>query len=323
MNEGDKMRKQYVLFFLTCIMLLTSCDAAKEEITEEKKLGKQEIWTYFVNQDKTELVIKPYKVDDSEDIQDQVEGLMEHLQNVRVNEEYQSPVPKGITFVEDDIKLKQGKIELKFEIVYDQIDAETMLFFKTCVAKSLLQLKNVYKVAISLTDITNPDPDTATVTENFDEESFNLSFGNANGYSQKGTIILYFANQAGDMLKEYHKVVEISNNTSLARIVVESLIEGPQQEGYIVTIPQNTAIRNISVKDGICYIDFSDEFYNTDNPLKNDVIIYAIVNSLCELPTVSKVQFLKNGEKIPFYRASMPFDGIFERNLDLIEQEDM
>ncbi|MDE5779581.1 MAG: GerMN domain-containing protein, partial [Lachnospiraceae bacterium] len=50
---------------------------------------------------------------------------------------------------------------------------------------------------------------------------------------------------------------------------------------------------------------------------------YAIVNSLCELPTVSKVQFLKNGEKMHFYRATMPFDGIFERNLDLIEQEDV
>lgn len=317
------MRKQYVIFFLACIMLLTACGPAKEETTEETKLGKQEIWAYYVNQEKTDLVVKPYKVDDKAEIQEQVKGLMEHLQNVKVNEEYQSPIPKGITFVENDIKIKQGKIELEFQIVYDQIDAETLLFFKACVAKSFLQLKNVYKVAISLTDITNSDPDTATVTENFDEESFNLSFGNANGYSQKGTIILYFANAEGDLLREYHKVVEISNNTSLAKIVVESLIEGPQQEGYTVTIPQNTTIQNISVKDGICYIDFSDEFYNTDNPLKNDVIIYAIVNSLCELPTVSKVQFLKNGEKMPFYRATMPFDGIFERNLDLIEQEDM
>ncbi|MDE5777936.1 MAG: GerMN domain-containing protein, partial [Lachnospiraceae bacterium] len=295
------MRKQYVIFFLACIMLLTACGAAKEETTEETKLGKQEIWAYYVNQEKTDLVVKPYKVNDKAEIQEQVKGLMEHLQNVKVNEEYQSPIPKGITFVENDIKIKQGKIELEFQIVYDQIDAETLLFFKACVAKSFLQLKNVYKVAISLTDITNSDPDTATVTENFDEESFNLSFGNANGYSQKGTIILYFANAEGDLLREYHKVVEISNNTSLAKIVVESLIEGPQQEGYTVTIPQNTTIQNISVKDGICYIDFSDEFYNTDNPLKNDVIIYAIVNSLCELPTVSKVQFLKNGEKMPFY----------------------
>lgn len=317
------MRKQYVIFFLACIMLLTACGLAKEETTEETKLGKQEIWAYYVNQEKTDLVVKPYKVDDKAEIQEQVKGLMEHLQNVKVNEEYQSPIPKGITFVENDIKIKQGKIELEFQIVYDQIDAETLLFFKACVAKSFLQLKNVYKVAISLTDITNSDPDTATVTENFDEESFNLSFGNANGYSQKGTIILYFANAEGDLLREYHKVVEISNNTSLAKIVVESLIEGPQQEGYTVTIPPNTTIQNISVKDGICYIDFSDEFYNTDNPLKNDVIIYAIVNSLCELPTVSKVQFLKNGEKMPFYRATMPFDGIFERNLDLIEQEDV
>ena len=41
-----------------------------------------------------------------------------------------------------------------------------------------------------------------------------------------------------------------------------------------------------------------------------------------ELPAISKVQFLKNGEKVQFYRETLPFDGVFERNLDIIEQED-
>jgi germination protein M len=180
----------------------------------------------------------------------------------------------------------------------------------------------VETVAISLTDLANNDPETATSTENFDADSFVMSFGNNNGYQQKGNIVLYFANESGEALKEYRKSIEISNNTSLAAVVVEALIEGPKQEGYQATIPENTTIRNISVKDSICYIDLSDEFYDMDNSLRNDIIVYSIVNSLAELPTVSKVQFLHNGEKQSFFRETMPFDGLFERNLDLIEQED-
>jgi len=100
------------------------------------------------------------------------------------------------------------------------------------------------------------------------------------------------------------------------------LIHGPEKEGYTATLSDEIKINNISVNDGICYVDLSDEFYDTSNPLKNDIIVYSVVNSLVELPTVSKVQFLKNGEKQLFFRESMPFDEIFERNLDIVEQEE-
>lgn len=317
------MKQKCLMIILSFLLLLTACGREKTPATEEKELSSGQVWVYCVNAEKTEIIAEPFDIDDSEEIRQQADGLIKYLSGVETNEEYQSPIPPGITYVEGDIEPQQDRIRVGFQIAYEQVDAETLLFFKACVAKTLLQLQNINKVTIALTDIANADPETATVTETFDPESFNLSFGDADGYTQKGTINLYFANETGEMLKEYHKVVEISNNSSLARIVVESLIEGPKQEGYMATISKETAIRNISVKDGICYIDFSDEFYNTDNPLKNDVIIYSIVNSVCELPTVSKVQFLKNGEKQPFYRETMSFDGIFERNLDLIEQEEI
>lgn len=316
------MKRNYFVIMLCCMLLLTGCGKEQKVTTNEVKLGSQEIWGYYVNINETEIVAKPCKLNDRDEIRVQVDHMIDLLSDVEKNDEYQSPIPEGITYVEKNIEQKQDKIQVEFEIVYDQVNAEALLFFKTCVAKTLLQLKDVDTVAISLTDIANNDPETATVTESFDEESFNLSFGDANGYSQKGTITLYFADETGELLKEYHKVVEISNNSSLARIVVESLISGPQQEGYMATVSGKTSIQNISVKDNICYIDLSEEFYDTDNPLKNDIIVYSIVNSLCELPTVSKVQFLKNGEKQPFYRETMPFDGIFERNLDLIKQEE-
>ena len=209
-----------------------------------------------------------------------------------------------------------------FNVIYDNISAESLLFFKGCIAKTLLQLDGVDKVSISMTDIASQDSETATVSEMFDEESFIMSFGDAIGNKQKGTIVLYFANEKGDALKEYRKSVEISNTSSLGRTVVESLIEGPQREGYRATISEGTTIQNIAVKDGIYYVDLSEKFYNNDNPLKNDIIVYSIVNSLVDLPTISKVQFLKNGEKVQFYRETLPFDGLFERNLDIIEQED-
>ena len=55
-----------------------------------------------------------------------------------------------------------------------------------------------------------------------------------------------------------------------------------------------------------------------------DVIsVYSVVNSLCELPTISKVQFLIDGEKQEFYRENMPLDGMFEFSDEwVIEREE-
>ena len=213
-------------------------------------------------------------------------------------------------------------MKISFNVMYESIDAEGLLFFKTCVAWTVLQLDEVDSISIALTDLANEDMDTATTVETFDRGSFTMNLGDKSGYKQSGTIVLYFANESGDALKEYQQTVEISNTTSLARVVVESLIQGPEEAGYTATLSDEVKINNISVNNSICYVDLSEEFYDTANPLKNDIIVYSVVNSLVELPTVSKVQFLKNGEKLQFFRETMPFDGIFERNLDIVEREE-
>ncbi len=322
------MKKIYLLFMLLLVGVLVGCGEDEVEQEEPANLRPNQIYAYFVNMDKTDLVPVAYTLKYTRNITAETDGLMKYLSeggqkaNVSKQAEFQVPVPEGITYKGCRPGDHTDAIEVSFDIVYDSVDAESLLFFKGCVVKTLIQLEDVEWVTIQLTDVTNSDPETATVSENFDADSFAMSFGSENGYSQKGTIVLYFANNTGEFLKDYQKTVEISNTTSLARVVVESLIGGPEQEGYQRTLPATTTIRNISVKDGICYVDFSDEFYDANNQLPNEIIVYSVVNSLVELPTVSKVQFLRNGEKQQFFRETLPFDGIFERNLDLIEQEE-
>lgn len=316
------MKKLQLLFLLLVVGILTGCGTKQPEQEATLTLKSNQIYAYFVNADKTNLVPMVYTLESGLEVPEQAAALIQYLAEETEDTDCQSPIPDGITFQESKPGTRHGTLEISFRIRYDAVDAQTLLFFKGCVVKTLTQLEDVNRISILLTDVTNSDEETATVSENFDADSFAMSFGGENGYLQKGTIILYFANASGEMLKDYYKTVEISNNTSLARVVVESLIAGPAADGYIPTLSEDTTIRNLSVKDGICYVDLSEEFYNTDNQLKNDLIVYSVVNSLVELPTVSKVQFLNNGEKQMFFRETMPFDGIFERNLDLIEQEE-
>lgn len=315
------MKKIAMWIMLCFLIIITACGNGENEETAPRTLGNNEIYIYYLNLTQDDLYSQPFKVKKGEDVLDTIANIEKELENVEETDEYLSPIPKGIFYQSCNHGQRKGNIELHYSVTYDNVTAENLLFFKACVVKSVLNLEGVTSVTVYLSDMASSNLDTATVSENFDYDSFNLVFDNENGYTQKGAITVYFANQDGTCLKEYRKVVEISNNTSLPRLVVETLINGPDSDDYMATIPSDTQIQKISVKDGICYVDLSDEFYSPDNSLSNEIIIYSIVNSLVELPSVTKVQFLKNGEKQMLFRESFAFDGLFERKLDLVEQE--
>ena len=315
------MKRLRVLFLSLIVLLLTACSEETVDTETVPELENGQIYAFFVNTAKTDVYPVVYTLE-GESTSEVVQNIIQYMTNEDATMNYQNPIPTGITYLSNEHDAVQDNVKISFSIVYDSINAENLMFFKTCVAWTILQLEEVETVSLALTDLANPDEETATTVETFDRNSFTMNFGDREGFKQTGTIVLYFANETGDKLKEYQQTVEISNTTSLSRLVVESLIDGPEEKGYMATLSDEVKINNISVNDGICYVDLSDEFYDTSNPLKNDIIVYSVVNSLVELPTVSKVQFLKSGEKQMFFRETMPFDAIFERNLDIVEQEE-
>ncbi len=315
------MKRLRWLWMLVCCFCLAACSKEKVEEQGPPALEKNQIYIFFVNTQRTDMFPVPYTLE-GDGMSEVVEGIIQYMSYENGTMSYQTPIPTGITYLHNEYDEVQSSVKISFNVVYDTINAESLVFFKTCVAWTILQLEEVESVSISLVDLANPDAETATTLESFDRNSFTMNFGDRSGYKQTGTIVLYFADESGEFLKEYQQTVEISNTTSLARLVVESLINGPELEGYTATLSDEVKINNISVNDGICYVDLSDEFYDTSNPLKNEIIVYSVVNSLVELPTVTKVQFLKNGEMQSFFRETMPFDIIFERNLDIVVQEE-
>ena len=83
--------------------------------------------------------------------------------------------------------------------------------------------------------------------------------------------------------------------------VIASLLKGPstseKQKGYISLIPPGTRLYSATVKDGIAYLNFSEEFlfnpYGTEGYLGQ---LKQIVWTATEFPTVKQVQILIEGK---------------------------
>lgn len=121
---------------------------------------------------------------------------------------------------------------------------------------------------------------------------------------------LYFANEAGTELVVEERVVEVNTNQAREKTIVEQLIAGPLEEGCYATIPPETNVRDVTItNDGTCYVNLSQDFIARHNSGATSELlrVYSVVNSLCELDTVDKVQFLINGEKPEDYEGHLDF----------------
>ena len=104
----------------------------------------------------------------------------------------------------------------------------------------------------------------------------------------------------------------------MERLAIEQVISGPNTDIAYPTVSKDSKVRSTNVKDGVCYVDFDNEFLSQPNKVSSDVAIYSIVNTLTELPNINKVVFSVNGETA-FTYMDHAISGPFERNLDIIE----
>lgn len=77
----------------------------------------------------------------------------------------------------------------------------------------------------------------------------------------------------------------------------------------------------MSVVDGICYVSLDETFRNQDYKVAEGVVIYSIVNSLTELPTVNQVQISVNGDTSGNYRDNFPLSTMYDRNLNYLNSD--
>lgn len=146
--------------------------------------------------------------------------------------------------------------------------------------------------------------------------------GNEINTYEKVKLTLYFANESGDKLRKVSRNVVFNSNISMERLVVEQLLAGPAkgENGY-PTINPATKIQSVTVKDGTCYVNLDGSFLTQPYKVTSDVTVYSITNSLAELSNVNKVQITIDSTTDKELKDNVPLSTVFERNLEIVENE--
>lgn len=114
-------------------------------------------------------------------------------------------------------------------------------------------------------------------------------------------ITLYFSDDQAMYLKPEIRTVTVEKarqEEQIREAVINELIKGPRDSNLYQTIPPETKLLGIEVKDQIAYVDFSEEIRSKHwgGSTGEIMTMGSIVNSLTELEDIEQVLVLIEGE---------------------------
>ena len=291
------MKKAGHLFFAAILVMgLLLCTACGDR-REAQDGASYKI--YYVNNEETKIVEREY-VSGTTDSELLFEEFLEQLAHISEKMEYETLLDKEISVVGHT--LDSGLLTLDFDGSYHNLRGTREILVRASIVRTMTQLPGVERIAFTVMGEQLMDASGAAVGV-MAADTFIENAGNEINAYEKVDLKLYFANETGDSLvEENRRNVVYNSNISLEKLVVEKLVQGPMTQGAYPTINPTTKIVSVTVKDGTCYVNLSNEFLSQPYNVASDVTIYSITNSLVELSNVNRVQISVNGETNISYR---------------------
>ena len=307
------MKKAGHLFFAAILVMgLLLCTACGDR-REAQDGASYKI--YYVNNEETKIVEREY-VSGTTDSELLFAEFLEQLAHISEKMEYETLLDKEISVVGHT--LDSGLLTLDFDGSYHNLRGTREILVRASIVRTMTQLPGVERIAFTVMGEQLMDASGAAVGV-MAADTFIENAGNEINAYEKVDLKLYFGKEAGDSLVgENRRNVVYNSNISLEKLVVEKLVQGPMTQGAYPTINPTTKIVSVTVKDGTCYVNLSNEFLSQPYNVASDVTIYSITNSLVELSNVNRVQISVNGETNISYRENMSLNNVFERNLDIL-----
>lgn len=303
------MKKMLYILFPVVILLLSGCGKGSEQD------GEQTIDVYYMNKEETRISSQPYTLQE-EDTNRQIEEILRAMAQAPEDVEYKAVISSPVTVLE--IVLEEEQVILTVDEGYRSLEPPAEVLTRAAFVRTLTQLDEVDYVSMKVRN--EPLTDLSGSPIGIMEASMFIdNAGDEINTYERARLTLYFADESGTRLVEATRSVVYNTNISMEKLVVEELIKGPNNDKIYPTINPETKVNNVTVKDGVCYVNLNENFLTQMTNVTSEVTIYSITNSLVELPNIYKVQISINGDTEGTYRETIPFSTIFERNLELIE----
>lgn len=279
---------------------------------------KEEYQVFYLNTDVTKLIPETVETENTGG-EELIQELLEKMQTQPEDAGLRQTIPSGVKVL--GVNTTAYQISVDFSEEYYEIETTEEILTRAAIAKTLLQVEDYPYVTFTVNGESLQMED-GMIVGAMSEDSFLENPGGQVNSSQKTTLTLYFSDKKGKKLVPEKREVHYSSNTSLEKLVMKQLIEGPKTDGLLATIPSGTKLITVTVVDQVCYVNLDEIFLNQNQAITEHVVLYSIVNSLTELEHVDKVQISVNGDTSGKVRYAYELAQMYEADSEVMKKEE-
>ena len=286
---------------LALITLMCGCGSDAAVNPSEDKIP-----VYYINYAETRTEVTYIDA-----IKDSPEAVIQRLLIVLAENEpgarYKAPLSMG--FKIRDYSFENGILTLNMDSDYKKLEFTTEVLVRAAIVRTLCGSGAVDGVFFTVEGEPLTDHSGFEVGQ-MNSSTFISNDGNEINTYEEADIRLFFASANGGNLISVYRNKFYSTSMPLERFIVDELIAGPsgQVEGIFPSINPQTSVQNINTKDGVCYVNLSSDFLIPYGNVPTSVSVIAIVDSLCDLPSVDRVQIMVDGVVPETLESSYEYD---------------
>lgn len=307
------------VLLVLAVIITAGCSSGISTDSDEKRASDGVYRIYYLNSEHTQLVRQEYKPDSKN-----FEGILKEI----LKQFCRDGKNGAVSAIPDGVKINKttmgiNEITVDFSSGYLGLETVDELLLRAAIVRTLLQLPGVDTIRITV-DGQSLVIDGKEIGQ-MGEDTFIVPAGDAINSYRYVEIPLFFSNKDGTKVVSERRNIYYSSNIVIEQLVVEQIIKGPEEDGLVpVTLP-SVLVRSVSIKDGVCTIDFSPDVNSlpaADSTVKPETALYSFVNAICDACAdqgVTGVRFLIDGSSEKRFRGEVNLDQTFTRNADIIE----
>ena len=302
------------------IMLLAGCLCLSVMLASCGKrtdVEKEDPFIYCLNEDRTGLTKISYDFPEG-NAEETARAVLEELKEPAEEIEYTAPIPKEVKV--QGCRLRGSILDVDFNSAYLEMGALEEKLVRAAVVQSLVLIDGINAVSFTVDGEMLKDS-TGFPVGLMNEDDFVENTGSSPTAYQTDTLTLYFADKEGDSLVPREVDVRYSSNVSREKLIVEKLMQGPSGSGAYPMINPDANLLSVTIKDGICYVNFDSTFLTGAYDVLPEVTVYSIVNSLVEGTEAQQVQITINGETDAKYMETVDLSQPLEAKEELVAAE--
>ena len=291
-----------VIIIIINAAMLISCGDNKEKYN-----------VYYTNASGDKLIEKSFKADKGLSAKETIEYLLDKMNEKTKSSSVKVIKPESVTVPKVSVSGKTAQFYFKTD--YYEMDMATELLYRAAIVKMATQLSDIQYVHFYVDEAEASYQD-GSVIGTMSKDSFTDDSSDKISGLEWKDVNIYYANKSGDKPSE---TLAYSKNISLEKIVIEKLMGNDTSGNSYSTLPTGVKLLSISVSDGVCYVNFSEEFATGLANVTGEVQIYSVVNSLCSIGQIDSVKIMVNGDSSRMLRDNINLDTTFKFNIDLVQ----